>query len=57
MCLMNTSQSEKEIDFSKYAERTGGFTKAFNIQSGDMHDIHLKKTIPGKTLWILDLRK
>ena len=57
MCLMNTSQSEKEIDFSKYAERTGGFSKAFNIQSGDMQDTHLKKTIPGKTMWILDLRK
>jgi glycosidase len=57
MCLMNTSPSPKEIEFSKYAERTGGFSKALNIQNGDILDTHLKTAIPGKTMWVLDLKK
>jgi hypothetical protein len=28
MCIMNTSDAAKAIDFAKYAERTAGFTKA-----------------------------
>ena len=31
MCVINTSVSEQAIDFSKYSERTGGFTRAVNV--------------------------
>jgi glycosidase len=35
MCVMNTSDKEKEIDFSRYSERTKGFSVAHDILSGN----------------------
>lgn len=31
MCIMNGGNSSRTIDFSKYAERTAGFTKAVSV--------------------------
>jgi glycosidase len=35
MCVMNTSDKEKEIEFSRYSERTKGFSVAHDILSGN----------------------
>lgn len=39
MIVMNTAKTEKTISFSKYAERTSGFTKAVDVITGSMMDI------------------
>ncbi|MCX6298776.1 MAG: alpha-amylase family glycosyl hydrolase [Bacteroidetes bacterium] len=55
LCAMNTSDKEKEIDFSKYMERTKGFTGAKNIIDGKV--LNNKFTIPAKRMWVLELTK
>ena len=55
LCAMNTSDKEKEIDFSKYNERTAGFTGAKNIVDGKV--LNNKFTIPAKRMWVLELTK
>ncbi len=55
LCAMNTSDKEKEIDFSNYMERTKGFTGAKNIIDGKV--LNNKFTIPAKRMWVLELTK
>ena len=55
MCVMNTDDKEKTIDFAKYSERTGGFIKAKNIADGK--EMSSGFTIPAKKLWVLELEK
>ena len=31
MCVMNTSDKQQTVDFSKYAERTNGFSSAVDV--------------------------
>ena len=57
MCVVNTSDAAKEIDFSKYAERTNGFEKANNIISNETYNTSDKTNIPAKTIWVLELKK
>ncbi|MNG40488.1 hypothetical protein D3C84_1290860 [compost metagenome] len=54
---MNTSNSEKEIDFQKYDERTAGFTAAKNIISQEELSTLNKTTIPAMKMWVLELKK
>lgn len=57
MCVMNTSDQPQEIDFSKYAERTAGFTKAKSVVSNTSFDMATKTTIPSMNMWVLELGK
>ena len=57
MCVLNTSDAAKEIDFSKYAERTNEFGKAINIISNTNINVSGKVFIPAKTIWVLELKK
>lgn len=57
MCIMNTSETEKEIDFSKYIERTAGFKNARNIITEDTKELSKKTTISGIQMWVLELTK
>jgi glycosidase len=56
MCVMNQNDGEKEIDMRRFEERVQLFTKAQNIFNGTMADItgHLK--VPGKTVWVGELK-
>jgi len=54
--VMNISDKEKEIDFSKYAERTAGFTTATNVITNSVHKLSDKVSIPSKQLWVLELK-
>ncbi len=56
MCIMNSADDEKTIDFSKYAERTKGFATAKNIVDNTVYKIAEKITIPSKHLWVLELK-
>lgn len=55
MCIMNTSEKEKKVDFPDFAERTNGFTKGKNIVNGALIQDHF--TIPAKKMIILELLK
>lgn len=57
MCVMNTSNGEKEIDFQKYDERTSRFTSAKNVLTAEGMSTLKKTTIPAMKMWILELKK
>jgi glycosidase len=55
MCVMNTSDKEKKIDFNNYAECTKDFSKAIDVISGSVYDKSF--SIPAKKMWVLELKK
>lgn len=57
MCVMNTSDTEKEVDFQKYSERTDGFNSAENVVTDEKFASLKKTTIPAMKMWVLELNK
>ena len=57
MCVMNCSENKHTVDFSKYAERTAGFTKAASIVDAASFSTSDKPEIEGYNMWVLDLKK
>ncbi len=57
MCIMNTDTAARQIDFSKYAERTVGFSGARNLVDNAAYSIAGQPTIAGQTMWVLELQK
>ena len=57
MCIMNTNEKEKEIDFSRYDERTKGFAKAKSVTDNQTYNITEKSTIPGNRMCVLEMQK
>jgi len=55
MCVMNTSNVTKQVNFSKYPERTSGFTRAINIVSGE--SLTTSFSVMPMTITILELGK
>ena len=55
MCVMNTSDIERLVDFTNYAERTAGFSKATDVVTGK--PLSTSFSIPAKTFWVLELNK
>ena len=53
MCVMNTSDTEKEIDFQKYDERTAGFTSAKNVITEEGLNTSNKTSIQDMKMWVL----
>jgi glycosidase len=57
MCIMNTSDRTRDIDFTKYAERATGFPSFKNITTNSIHLTADKLTIPAKRMMVLDMMK
>jgi glycosidase len=57
LCAMNTGMKPADIDFSRYSQRTAGFTDAVDIVTGQKYPLAQKAEIPGRTMWVLELRK
>ena len=57
MCIMNTNNAEKEIDFQKYDERTTGFSAGKNVLTDENFSLSKKTSIPAMKMWILELGK
>ena len=57
MCVMNTSERENEIDFSKFTERTAGFTKARNVISNEANSMSVKLSIAPMQMLVLELSR
>ena len=55
MCVMNTSEKDKSVDFEKFAERTKGFTKGRNVISGEQ--VASGFQIPAKRMWVIELSR
>ena len=55
MCVMNTSSTDKNIDFVNYTERTAGFKGGMDIVSGEKTGT--KYTMPAQTLKLIELTK
>jgi hypothetical protein len=56
MIIMNTDSKEKKVRADRYAERTSGFTTARNIVDGTFSPLSGEWKVPGKTIWILELK-
>jgi glycosidase len=57
MVVMNTSKDERTVQPDKFTERVKGFTSAKNIVTGTSASLSGEWKMPGKTIWILELRK
>lgn len=57
MCIMNTSDRERTIDFSRYRERTTGFTKAGSITGNETFAVSDPASIPARRMWVLELKR
>lgn len=57
MVVMNTANEEKTIDPKRFLERTKGFSSAKNIVTSATNDLSVTWKIPGKTIWVLELKK
>jgi glycosidase len=57
MIVMNTSNDEKKLDVTRFAERTKNFSKAKNIITQSINDFSSEWKMPGKTIWIMELSK
>jgi glycosidase len=55
MCVMNTSDKEKMIDFKNYTERTIGFNRAINVVTNN--NLGSQFTIATKRMLVLQLAK
>ncbi|MBC7588327.1 MAG: cyclomaltodextrinase N-terminal domain-containing protein [Chitinophagaceae bacterium] len=55
MCVMNTAENDKEIEFANYAERTKGFSNAMDAVSGVQYSN--KFLVPKKQMLVLELMK
>lgn len=57
MCVMNTSDTDKVVDFGRFKERTTGFTSAKMIAGNQTFSTSNNFTIPAKRMWVLELGK
>jgi hypothetical protein len=55
MCVMNTSAGSRNIDFSKYAERTKGFSSARNVLTDATLQIADNIQMNGTEMLVLEL--
>ena len=55
MCVMNTSEQDRMVDFRDYAERTNGFDSGKDVVSGKA--ITKQFTIPALSMQVIELNK
>lgn len=57
MVIMNTMPVAKDVDLSRFEERTKGFTTARNVVNGSaIADLKGKTSIPAKSIQVLELK-
>jgi hypothetical protein len=54
---MNSGEMPVTLDFSRYGQRTGGFTKGVDVLTGQQYSLDQKTSMPGRTMWVLELRR
>ncbi|RYY67535.1 MAG: alpha-amylase [Chitinophagaceae bacterium] len=56
MCILNTGSTAKEVPFSRFPERTGGFTQAVDVLSGSKYLTSGPVTVPPMRMLVLELK-
>lgn len=57
MCIMNTGKTSRKIDFTRYVERTKGFSKARSVTDATEISLNDKVSMPSNKMWVLELIK
>ena len=57
MCIMNTNDQPAPVDLSRFEERMNGFTKAYDVATGDTFNLEPKLTLGEKYLRVMELKK
>jgi glycosidase len=57
MCVMNTTDQPATFDLSRFDERIKGFTKAYDVATGNEFALQSTLTLGGKYLLVMELRK
>ncbi len=57
MCVMNTNSTSSTIKMDRFAERAGGFTKAYDVATGLVFNLEQTLTVGGNYLLVMELRK
>jgi glycosidase len=56
LCAMNTGNRPVDIDFRRFAERTGSFSEGVDVLTGERHPLAQRASIPGRTMWVMELK-
>lgn len=56
LCAMNTGEHPVDLDFQQYSERTHGFSQGVDVLTGERHPLDRQASLPGRTLWVLELQ-
>ena len=57
MCILNCGDNASEVNFSRFAERTKGFTKAKSVTGNDLLNLNDNASIPANSMWVMELVK
>lgn len=57
MCVMNTNNTSSTIKMDRFAERTGGFTKALDVATGVTFNLEQTLTVGPDYLLVMELKK
>lgn len=57
MCVMNTNSTSSTIKMDRFAERAGGFTKAYDVATGVTFNLEQTLTVGGNYLLVMELQK
>ena len=57
MVMMNSNKDEKTVDMARFAERLNGFSSGVEVTSGAVLADLKSVKIPGRTAWVVELRK
>lgn len=57
MCVMNQNEGAVTLNLSRFSERMKGFTKAYDVATGNTFNLDSTLTVGGKYLLVMELRK
>lgn len=57
MVIMNSNEDAQSLAVERFKERMDGFVNAVNVVSGEQINAQEPIKIPGKTTWVLELKK
>jgi neopullulanase len=57
LCAMNTGNAAVTVDLSRFSERTAGFSSGVDVVTGERHSLDQPATLPGRTMWVLELSR
>lgn len=57
MCVMNTDSTSSTIKMNRFAERAGGFTKAYDVATGVTFNLEQTLTVGPNYLLVMELKK